>query len=256
MYKCDICGREIFKKNCLGGYVLCSKHMHQYFKYGFFLDNIQRTNSDLNEYHIKGNYVEFDVYNQRNIKVNSFIIDIEDIELVKYHKWRADTNNHIITGNCTSSSPRKELTHVILEVPDGMVVDHINGNALDNRKSNLRICTQHENIFNKSYMSNNHSGFQGVSWDKSRRRWAPEIRFNGSRCHLGRYKNKEDAIFVRDLAERICFREFQNQNKSDVKKEMFKNIPEERKIELITYTTNKLNKTFGDKLCRSPKYAA
>ena len=50
MFKCEICGREIFKKNRLGGYTLCSKHMHQLLKYGKFLDNIQRTSKDLNDF--------------------------------------------------------------------------------------------------------------------------------------------------------------------------------------------------------------
>ena len=52
MYKCDICGRELKKKISLYGYCLCSKHMHQLLKYGKFLDNIQRTDSDLTDYTI------------------------------------------------------------------------------------------------------------------------------------------------------------------------------------------------------------
>ena len=52
MFYCDICKRPIKKKNRLGGYCLCSKHMHQLHKHGKFLDNIQRTNNDLNDYTI------------------------------------------------------------------------------------------------------------------------------------------------------------------------------------------------------------
>ena len=52
-YKCEICGRETFKKIRLNGYTLCSKHMHQLHKYGKFLDNSPRTNYDKNDYIIK-----------------------------------------------------------------------------------------------------------------------------------------------------------------------------------------------------------
>lgn len=239
----------MFKKNRMGGYTLCSKHMHQLLKHGKFLDNIPRTNSDLNEYRIKNGYVEFDVYNQKNLPVATFYVDFEDIEKVKYHKWRIDTNNHIVTGNSSNSKPRKELTHVLLDVPAGMVVDHIDGSTLNNRKSNLRICTQQENLCNKHFMSNSKSGWQGVVWDKARRRWAPEIQYDNKKCHLGRYEKNEEAIFVRDLAEQICFKEFQNQSKKSEKEKLFKLISENRKKELEEYTKNKLLKTFGDKLC-------
>ena len=100
MYNCEICGREIFKKNRIGGYTVCSKHMHQYYKYGKFLDNIPRTNKDLNEFrYINDKIIEFDVYYQNNTVCDSFIIDREDLNKIRYKKWRKDSNNHIITGN-------------------------------------------------------------------------------------------------------------------------------------------------------------
>ena len=82
-YKCDVCGRKLKKKISMYGYTLCSKHMHQIFKYGKFLDNIQRTNADLNDYVIKGDVAIFNLYNQKNVKNGEFIIDAEDIEKVK-----------------------------------------------------------------------------------------------------------------------------------------------------------------------------
>ena len=71
MYKCDICGREIKKKIRLGGYTLCPKHMHQLQNHGKFLDNIQRTTSDLNDYVVKDGIAYFELYNQRNEKIIS-----------------------------------------------------------------------------------------------------------------------------------------------------------------------------------------
>lgn len=240
MYQCDICGRTVKKKIRLKGYTLCSKHMHQLLKYGKFLDNIQRTNNDLNDYKIKDDIAIFNVYNQKNIKVNSFIIDKEDLEKVKYHKWRIDTNNRIITGNSSKSKPKKEITHILLNVPDGMVVDHIDGNSLNNKKDNLRICTQGENLCNKHFMSNNAHGIIGINWDKYRRRWSPEITYKSQRCHLGRYKTIEEAIYVRLLAEVILFKDFQNKENLLNNRSKIEKIPKEKKLELFRYTRNKL----------------
>ena len=107
MYNCEICGREIFKKNRIGGYTVCSKHMHQYYKYGKFLDNNPRTNNDKNDYKIDGDIAIFNLYNQKNEKISEFIIDKEDIEKVKYHKWRI-SHKHVITG-LPSKGTQKDL---------------------------------------------------------------------------------------------------------------------------------------------------
>lgn len=238
-YVCEICGREIFKKNRIGGYTVCSKHMHQWFKNKRFLDNNPRTAKDLNEYRFREDgAVEFDCYNQRNEVVCKFIIDREDFEKVRYHKWRSDTNNRIITGNCTNTKPRKELSWLVMNMPDesDLVVDHINGDTFDNRKSNLRICTQSENALNKHSMCTNTSSRIGVSWDKTRRRWAPEIGVAHQRWHLGRYKEFIEAVYVRDYAETLLFGEFKAFTKNN-----FSEIADERKEELKAYVIKKLN---------------
>lgn len=241
MYKCDICGRECFKKIRMGGYTLCSKHMHQLHKYGKFLDNIQRTNNDLNDYEIKGDLVYFNLYNQKNEKIGQFFIDLDDIEKVKYKKWRLSAG-HVITGQ-PAKKQQKELSHVILSIDKlekGIVVDHIDGNSLNNTKVNLRICTQGENTLNKSFVSNNTSGFIGVSYRKDRNRYDPEIRRNGIRCHLGYTVTLEDAVYKRYHAERLLFDEYANQAEQNKKYEFTKNLPEDKKVELRSIVEQKL----------------
>ena len=78
MYYCDVCNRKVSNKIIRQGHILCSKHMHQLHKYGKFLDNIQRTNNDLNDYTIdyKNNTVTFNLYNQKR-----FIIFAAKFEL-------------------------------------------------------------------------------------------------------------------------------------------------------------------------------
>jgi len=241
LYYCDICDRPLKKKNRLHGFTLCSKHMHQLIKYGFFKDNIQRTNKDFNDYIVKDGIATFNVYDQNNIKVGEFIVDAADIQKIKYKKWRQDSNEHIVTGNCTATNPRRELSRFLLDVEDAAsVVDHINGNTRDNRRSNLRVCSQAENVCNKHFMSNNTSGFVGVMWDKQRKRWAPEIMLNQKRCHLGRYDIKENAIYARFVAEKIVFGEYRNFSKDKDLFVLFKSIPTQERQRIAEYVIQKL----------------
>lgn len=245
MYKCDICGRELHKKISLYGYILCSKHMHQYLKYGEFKDNIQRTNSDLNDYVIDYDTrtVTFNIYNQKNVKNGEFIVDLDDIELVKYHKWRLN-HAHVCTG-VPAYGTQRDLSHVILGITKqqcqgGVVVDHINGNAFDNRRCNLRVCKQSQNVLNKSFMSNNTSGFIGVTYRKDRDRYDPEIRFGKTRCHLGYTRTLEEAVYKRYVAESYIFGEYANELEHDKKQEITKNLSKEKKAELAFIVWQKL----------------
>lgn len=210
-HKCDICGRLLFKKNRYKGYTLCSKHMHQLHKYGRFLDNIQRTNSDKNDYKInyKDKTVTFNLYNQKNQFIKTFIIDFEDIEKVKYHKWRI-SHNHVVTGQ-PAKKQQRDVAHVVLGVDSrktDKVVDHIDGNTFNNRKTNLRLITQSQNTKNSCIAKNNTSGFKGVYFDKKRNQWATEIRYNKKRIHFMRRNTKVEAVYQRLVAEKHLYKNF------------------------------------------------
>ena len=254
MKKCSICGRETNATYNLYGYKnVCSKHMHQILKYGKPLDDNPRTNKDLNDYRIEDNIAIFNIYNQKNEKIDEFIIDLEDIERVKYHKWRKN-HGHVVTG-LPAKGNQRDLSHVVLNVTKEeiqskhIVVDHINGDAMDNRKQNLRICSQSENVLNKSFMSNNTSNFIGVSYRKDRDRYDPEIRKGYIRCHLGYTIDIKDAVYKRLYAEKILFKEFANQNEIKKKEDFVKDLSSEKKRELEQTVIEKLkNKNFGHKL--------
>lgn len=144
-FYCDICGRESKRKIKLNGHTLCKKHFRQFKKYGKFLDHNPRTRNDPNEYKIYVDAVFFDLYCERTLsKVAEFIIDLEDIEKVKYHKW-VIRYGRIVTGFAKKGTER-ELSWVILgldnkdEKNKNVTVKYINGDMFDNRKQNLRIC--------------------------------------------------------------------------------------------------------------------
>ena len=240
MYECEICGRKVNKKIRMCGYTLCYKHMHQLHKYGKFLDNIPRTNSDLNDYVVSDGVAYFNLYNQKNEKIATFIIDVCDIQKVKYHKWRL-SHGHVVTG-LPSKGQQRDLSHVVLDIQkdDSVVVDHINGDTLDNTRCNLRICSQGENVLNKRFMSNNTSGFIGVSYKKDRDRYDPEIRFGYTRCHLGMTKTIEEAVYKRYIAEQLLFGEYANYEEQKRKFEFTKNLPQELKDTLYNVVIEKL----------------
>lgn len=80
-------------------------------------------------------------------------------------------------------------------------IDHINHNRSDNRWSNLRDVTHRENHQNRPMSKANKSGVVGVSWDKARNRWGASIKVENKKVHLGRFKDKEEAIKARKDAE-------------------------------------------------------
>ena len=89
-----------------------------------------------------------------------------------------------------------------------LIVDHLNGNRLDNRKSNLRICRKEKNPINCKKYKNNTSGCKGVSWLKRLNKWQVVIHKNKKRIYLGVYSDLKEAITVRKEAEKKYFGEF------------------------------------------------
>lgn len=86
------------------------------------------------------------------------------------------------------------------DIPEGMEIDHINGDGTDNRILNLRLVTKRENNFNKRKPSNNTSGHNGVAWDKNRQKWMASIRIDRKNIFLGRYDEIDDAVRARENA--------------------------------------------------------
>ena len=135
----------------------------------------------------------------------NFIIDTEDVSTISGYYWKTDR-----TGYVKSLSGDKWiiLHRLILNCPDDMIVDHINRNKKDNRKSNLRICTISENNLNHGIAKNNKSGFTGVMWKKRYEKWEAYITYKGKTHYLGRYNNIDDAVNARKKAERKYYGEF------------------------------------------------
>ena len=95
-----------------------------------------------------------------------------------------------------------------MKAPANLEVDHIDGNHLNNQKSNLRLATSSQNKMNRGPRKDNKSGYKGVSWHKQRNQWTARIMANGKYQHLGLFGNILDAVKTYNEAAIKYFGEF------------------------------------------------
>lgn len=130
------------------------------------------------------------VYIENN-KEKLMLCDIEDWEDLKNCYWIEQYGYAVSTKDYECIRFHRE----VMNIDDPKIqVDHINGNRLDNRKVNLRLCTNQENSRNKYRNSNNTSGYNGVYFDKERMKWRGTIQHNGKSIKSPkRYNTPEEA---------------------------------------------------------------
>lgn len=126
-----------------------------------------------------------------------FFVDDRDAPNVERFTWKVLKTNgrlYIKRNERTEGGYRTILLHrELMKAGRNTVVDHINGNTLDNRRINLRLCTQAENAHNSKRSKANKSGFKGVSWNKNLGYWQAKICVKRHQIHIGWFKNPEDA---------------------------------------------------------------
>jgi hypothetical protein len=104
------------------------------------------------------------------------------------------------------------LHNAIMSPPPGMLVDHIDGDGLNNCRSNLRICTHRQNIWNSRKFAVTLSPFKGVHYDHGAQRWRASIRAECEHIHLGSFEFEFDAAKQYDRAARLMFGKFAKTN--------------------------------------------
>ena len=122
----------------------------------------------------------------KRAKGQSTKVDDDDYEKYNHLVWHLSDTGYAVRRN---NGETFRLHRLIMNCPEGMVVDHLNGDTLDNRKCNLRICTVAEN-------SKNHHNTKGYCYDKNRGRWIARYR----RKFYGRYDTEEEAKRAYKLA--------------------------------------------------------
>ena len=129
------------------------------------------------------------------------VVDDEDYERVAQYKWTLLRRGIIESAYRQSNFQSHHLHRMImrLEYGDERMIDHINGNGLDNRKSNLRICNKQQNGRNRGKNKNNKSGYKGVFWNTQAGKWQTQIGIP-KQLYLGRFIDKKDAALAYNKA--------------------------------------------------------
>jgi hypothetical protein len=143
------------------------------------------------------------------------IIDTSDYTLISDYCWITDSYNGYFRVFSYKEGSRKydntiALSRLVLNCPDGMEIDHINGNPLINAKYNLRICSHKDNIRNQTSHNQKVGKFKGVY--KNGNGFIARIKHNGSPVYLGQYKTEVEAAKAYNSAAQILFGEFANLN--------------------------------------------
>lgn len=137
-----------------------------------------------------------------------FIIDKVDLECVQKHQW----------WNCKGYPETRidgkgvKLHNFLIKVEPGFNVDHIDRDRRNNCRSNLRVCTNKENSYNKSLRCDSRTGYMGVSYISTRRYYAAYITHNGKRFYGGQFQSSVEAAKARDNLAKKFFGEFANLN--------------------------------------------
>lgn len=140
----------------------------------------------------------------------------EDFVLKFGHlKFYLLNNKYVATTNWKPRLKKSvtELVHRLAmgDIPEGMVVDHIDCDKLNNDTSNLRVVSQSQNCY-RSRRKSNTSGFRGVSWNKRTKKWKASIERVGKQYHIGLYDDLQEAAKAYDAKALELFGEFANLN--------------------------------------------
>lgn len=147
------------------------------------------------------------------------MVDDDDFEKLAAIKWTVlkMKNNCYYAVKCiyvgNNKSTLLSMHRLIMNATDREIqVDHIDGNTLNNQKSNLRLCTGVQNRLNRGKTVQNTSGYKGV-FRSGKTRWRAQIGWKGKKLFLGSFETKEEAAQMYNLKAVELFGEFANLNK-------------------------------------------
>ena len=202
---CDVCGSNHHVIYHNGSYY-CLRHYSQIKNLG---ELKEKTIFDRNDYVIDGDIAYIILRNSKHEETGRTIIDVDDLERLIQYKWALGT-----WGYAESAINKKNVLMqrlILNEFNNNNIVDHINRNTLDNRKSNLRIVDKSLNAVNAGIRTSNTSGVTGVSWNKNAKSWRAYINYQGRRIELGHRKSFDDAVILRLNAENKYYPSMQPQ---------------------------------------------
>lgn len=144
----------------------------------------------------------------------STIVDASDFVILSQWKWHlshfgyAERRQHLPSSRKNQKFRMIRMHRLVMEIPDNMQIDHANGDRLDNRRSNLRICTGRQNSYNQRKRSDNTSGYKGVTWNTAAGKWEARV----GHKYLGLFEDKKQAALAYNLGASEMYGEFARPN--------------------------------------------
>lgn len=140
------------------------------------------------------------------------LVDDDDYGWVIEHIWCFHTGYAARKIKINGKLKRIFMHRLINHTPANLETDHINGDKLDNRKTNLRSCDNARNQQNRQKASNKSSKYKGVHWHIRDHKWVARIRVNGNQISLGTFQNEITAAYTYNIAAKEYFGEFARLN--------------------------------------------
>lgn len=147
------------------------------------------------------------------------IVDDEDYEWLSKYKWYArkihTMNSFTAVRNKTVEGKQTNVVmyREIMNAPSGTIVDHINHDTLDNRRSNLRVCDMYQSSRNRRVAANNSTGYKGVGYHKATKKYRARIQAGGKKIDIGYYKDPKDAARAYNERAKVLHGEYAYLNK-------------------------------------------
>jgi len=140
-------------------------------------------------------------------------LDDEDYDRAQAFRWHKTANGYV-AGTVIEQGARKRvyLHRWLLDAQPGQLVDHLDGNPLNNRRANLRLATRSQNQANRRRNRTSRSRYKGVTWHQGQQRWMARLQVNGRRITIGYYADPLQAAYEYDAFARTYFGEYARLN--------------------------------------------
>lgn len=183
---CHQCGRER-KYKTKGGLLrgrgkVCSACKYEY------VGKLAIARVELRPWVIEGETASCEI--EKDGKTHRLLVSVSDLDKVNVRRWGINMDGYAVAQ---MKQKNTRLHTFLMDTPKGLQVDHINGNRLDNRRSNLRFVTPGQNCQNIKLRKDATSGIRGVSWWARGKKWKVQAQVAGVKYHGGYFEDKEEA---------------------------------------------------------------